>query len=174
MAINFPDQYQHGTQDEKSDIRIHVCPQAHKMYVFKTADAVRALAENKTRKKAFQDGVTYATGDGLPINPLDIAGVRIVLVYPHDVVKFDAAWDTSRRGRFGEELVMRYLREGRIPLPFSGDIQTNPTVQKDGKDIIVQGTFRVQVKCESYGGIGYGASGHVYLQTSELNPLRRI
>lgn len=163
---------EYGINEDTSAMRVHVCPKARKLYVFPT-ESGRSAVTSKSQVNGFQPGIEYATARGTLVCPTSISSVRIVFMDTADALKYCEEWPTDRKGKWAEDLVADYLEAGRIPLPFSAKTCRDVRLQFAGKDMIASGSFTIQVKCDGPGGIGYGASGKLFLQTHELNPLNK-
>lgn len=172
----------YGIQNEHSDIRVHVCPLARRVYVFPTIEGRRAIeAGLGERRTARQPGVDGITADGRRISPFDIRRCVGVSVCREawDAVNIRKTDNLSVLGEKAVRLVAGMIRFGLLPFPYPiGDV--NIALEKDleilGTDIIVQlkcGTLFFQIKCDFPGGEkALGGTGFLYIQTAERNPRR--
>lgn len=176
--------YDYGIQNEQSDIRAHVCPAVHRVYVFSTAEGCRAVESGRWIKRpAFQAGVKSATAEGYCIPPFAIKGCVAVEVWAEawQRMNFQDADSLPVKGRKAVYMVSEMIRHGLFPLPcLIGRLNANPEkrLQIAGDDIIVNlkdSCVRIQVKCDYRGGDKtLGGTGNLYLQVAECNPLKRI
>lgn len=173
-----PKLYEHGIQTENSDIRVHVAPGTRQIFVFQT-QAVLNLDLTKYREvTAGQPGVNYKTSRGRLIPPEDIPDIRIFRDgnCPWWEV-FDEKESTSTKGKKAVAVVERMLRAGRFPLwlLYARD-SARLEVQRGGTDILLHGMWRIQVKCDFHAGRNANGegTGNLYIETAELNPLKRI
>lgn len=167
---------EHGIQTENSHLRAHVCPLAHKVYVFPTQNALDAIASGRyPQRPARQPGIDVITAMGYLVPPFDIEQCVGIALRP--AVWDSISWDGSTRwkGRQATTLVMGMIRRGMFPIPAIGTEIEDQDLQIDGTDIIIRaGAIRqqdiiIQVKCDYPGGELPG-SGNLYLQTEECNP----
>lgn len=166
--------FEHGIQNENSDVRAHVCPMAKTVYVFRTKFAL-PIMEKFREGRASQPGVNgQITGVGRCV-PVDaIPDVR-KLAY-----RSRPWWDefvpnlsTSVKGKLAIAVVIELLRLGRFPLwIYDGQESDSTKLQILGTDLLVYHKSRIQVKCDLAGGVGIGCTGNLFLQTAERNPLR--
>lgn len=175
-----PRLYEHGIQTENSDIRCHVAPGTHCIFVFQTS-AILELELTKYRKVyARQDGVSYRTSEGYIVPPGDIRDIRIFNggsepwweAFDPDPLKET----TTTKGKKAEAVVERMLRAGRFPLwPSNVKGSMRIEAQHAGIDILLHGMWRIQVKCDFWAGTKEkGGTGNLYFETAELNPLKRF
>jgi len=168
-------------QLERSDVRMHVSPATKRVLIFRTADAQKLLENFRAEfpeVRAFQDGVSYATARGMLVPCDRMPNLRIL-----DPKLPDDCWargfrpdhNTTTKGRRAADLVLWLLDKGRIPLWFrKSDEPDDMNVQRKGTDIVIWARIRIQVKCDwEAGPVNLGGSGNIFLQTAELNPLKR-
>lgn len=177
------DLFDRGIQNEQSDIRVHVCPVAKRVYVYPTACGVRATKTgNYPLRSGHQAGVDGSTAKGYLVPPFDIEKC-VSLTFrltAWNKVGFQPDDNTSVKGEKAVQLVKGMLKQGLFPIPFLGKEVTDKDTQIDGADIIVvlggkdRRILRLQVKCDYRGGEEeFGGTGNLFLQISERNPLRR-
>lgn len=172
---------EYGIQNERSHTRAHVCPRVQRVYIYPTENA-RKLIEggNLTRKSATQPGVNgKTTGRGYVVKPDQISGCVCIQLpsrtWQHVDIRREQS--TSEKGRRAVRLVMGMVKHRMIPMPASADEIQDYDLQVSGADVIVDhpaGRYVVQVKCDYNGGPReYGGTGNLFLQTWEINPLKR-
>jgi hypothetical protein len=172
----------YGIQNEQSDIRVHVCPKARRVYVFPTECGVEAVRSGQYRLvEGRQKGVDVPTSMGYLVPPLEIEGCAAICL--RDVTWADLDFtDTDtleQKGRKATRLVKGMLRKRRLPIPMEGEVRaTDITEERQGQDIILTvkrsgalKSLRIQVKCDYPGGEGEGCTGNLFLQVQECNPL---
>ena len=169
---------EYGIQTEKSDYRIHVCFKTTAVYFFKTAEAVRWLEANSQRyklTKAYQPGVSSHTALGYLVPPFDIPGCRLI-GFPLDrlhVVNCQRSDSPSIKGQKAVAISQTLFERGIVPIPMKVTLVDAKNEQIKGIDVMAHTSINVQVKCDFDGGEGLWASGYLYLQTAERNPLGR-
>ena len=180
MEIEQPTLFNHGILNEQSDIRAHVCVLALTVYAFPTIEGVRAIErgiENNwlKPKKAWQPGVEYATADGYPVPWHEIRFIKRIPVDLEDLKEFSLLLPTEEKGKLAVNVVQNCLKNGRFPLFANGEVVNDVDMQIKGMDIYVRGNWKIQVKCDFKGGGDGkdGTTGNLYLQTHELNPLKK-
>lgn len=171
----------YGIQNEKSDLRAHVCPKARRVYVFRTEDALAVTDTGRyIQVQAYQPGWEEPTATGYLVPPFDIPNCVSVTVRPcaWERLNFSDADNLSTKGRKAMSLVSQMIRRGLFPLPFFEAADTSLALDINGEDITVtarspeQQKLRIQVKCDYPGGEKeLGGSGNLFLQISECNPL---
>ena len=185
MSLLIPDtqpiMVSYGIHTEQSDLRVHVCVNAGKAYVYPTRYGVEAVNTGNFRQvKAFQRGVTYATAEGFLVPPSKIYGcLPIKAAWAiQRIGGIDQESDTSTRGRKAVEVVALLLKYGFFPMWASPDVIEDLDLQISGIDIVVRQTARIQVKCDFEGGepVQYSpkVTGNLFLQVAELNPLKKV
>lgn len=168
----------YGIYNEGSDIRAHVCPIAGKVYVFETAEGVKAIDERKHRLAKvpnFIDGKRVIAALGYLVPPDDINGIKVIPASDViDSVGFRSDDNTSTKGRKGVEVVAILLASGRFPLWIRDPEEvTGRTLQISGTDIIVNAQIKIQVKADVPGGAKkHGGTGNLFLQTHERNYMK--
>lgn len=163
--------FDYGIQTEESDMRAHVSIVSNTVYVFPTKPAIElCLSERYPAKPAWQPGVSYPTARGYVIPWKDIPfiiPVRAEMTILRQ--KFKESDSTTVKGRKATNVVAHLLRCGLFPL--MGAVPKEPTAleaQIRGVDLIVSGTWKIQVKCDWKAG--ENGSGNLYLQIAERNP----
>jgi hypothetical protein len=171
----------YGIQSEDSHIRTHVCPQVRRVYVYPTMQGIEAL--NKGREAlGYQPGVDGPTAKGRLISPFDIDKCVCLQINNRawDAINFINTDSTTVKGEKAVKLVVNMIKAGLFPLPAGIIIDPNvsKSIQIKGDDIFVwtqKSCVKIQVKCDFRGGDKIlGGTGHLYLQTAERNPLRRL
>ena len=167
--------FDYGIHNEGSDIRAHVCVLAGTVYVYPTVNGVRAVESGKFRgTPAKQPGYSKVTAWGYLVPPKEIA--RCLPISARAIIRemnFSDSDTPTAKGEKAVNVVAELLRIGWFPLPVDPKIILDADMQISGTDINVSAKFRIQVKCDYRGGIGDGCSGNLYLQTAEINPLKR-
>jgi len=164
---------EYGITVEKSDIGVHVCPLARKVYVYQTASGLKAIKVGQHRKApAYTQGIL--TAEGYLVPPQDIENCRMVSLPAAiwEMAAFDEADSTSDKGEKAVRVVSWMLKEGILPLWVHPELVDDYERQIEGSDIVVEATFRIQVKCDWRGGEGDGCTGNLFLQVAESNPNR--
>lgn len=175
MAVEINGFVPYGIQNEQSDIRAHVGVLAGCVYVYRTADGIQAISgHNGKPKQAFQPGVDYATALGYPIPWKNIPRILAIpcrkLIEHYNILPTDT---TSEKGVKASRVVESLIRSGYFPLPVKPEEVKSAVIQRQGIDLIVQGQWRIQVKCDYRAGEGHReCTGNLYLQIAELNPLK--
>lgn len=175
MAIDIGGLVPYGIHNEESDIRAHVGVLAGCVYVFRTADGIQAISNYSGKpKQAFQPGVSYATALGYPIHWKNIPRILAIpcrkLIDHYNILQTDT---TSIKGAKCSKVVESLIRSGYFPLPVQPEEVTSATIQRKGIDLIVEGKWRIQVKCDYRAGEGHPeCTGNLYLQIAESNPLK--
>lgn len=174
----------YGIQTEESDLRVHVCVNAARAYVYPTRYGIEAIRSGKyPLKGAAQPGVNYDTAAGYLVPPHEIYGclpVRIEWAL-QQVGDFSYSLSTSEKGNKAVQVVSLLLSKGFFPMWAAPDVVNDLDLQFKGTDILVRQTVRIQVKCDYEGGAprrlpwgpkGTNVTGNLYLQVAESNPLR--
>jgi len=166
--------FEYGIQHEKGVIRAHVGVLACKVYVFRAERAVTVMGKFR-QCHAFQPGVNGATAIGYAVPVGAIPGLRTLRISTDWTTIFNQDDSTSEKGKSAVAIVRRLLRDARFPLPCDPRLVDNVRMQIEGDDIIVEGRWRIQVKCDYRAGDGHPlCTGNLYLQTHERNPLKLI
>jgi hypothetical protein len=166
---------EYGIQNERSDLRAHVCVLALKVYVFPTWAGRKAAESGRFRAvNGWQPGVDRPTSLGFLVPPseieccLPVAAGRSIAA-----AQFLPSDNTSAKGEKAVDVVEVLLRKGWFPLPANPNAALSSTLQREGVDVIVSGKWRIQVKCDYKGGVGDdGCTGFLFLQTHEINPYK--
>ena len=163
--------FDHGIYTERSDIRAHVSPLEKTVYVFRTAEGIRAIEKyDPPFVDGFQNGVTGRTATGWLVRPKWIDDIReLKFFYWSGWSEYNPNWNTSRKGKFAVTCVQQIMRLGRFPvwLDWTEEHQ-NKELQIDGTDILIFCKKKVQVKCDQK----VAEKGNLFLQKAERNPLR--
>ena len=167
--------YEYGIFQEDSHFRAHVAPKARIIYTFITKDIIQNLKQNTYPKKpAKQDGVNYATAEGY-IVPCDLNFIRPVFWHSTDWWSvFNESDSTTEKGLKAVNVVKMLMRTGRFPFWVIPEIVGDVKMDISGTDIIVSGIWKTQVKCDFPAGPKEKkCTGNLFIQTHELNPLKR-
>lgn len=164
----------YGIQNEKSDLRLHVCFQVKRVYVYQTRYGVEVVKQGRYKQvPVFTDGRLTARGYLVP--PMDIKSCVECepQSYLWEIVSLNPKMSTSEKGRAAVSIAAEALRRGLIPIPVLIDEVTDYNTQVGGTDIIVHGGSKIQVKCDLRGGRReLGGTGNLFLQVAERNILK--
>jgi hypothetical protein len=164
---------EYGILQENSHIRAHVSVTARCVYAFRTRCAIDAVSTGKyPKRQAYQPGINGATAAGFIVPVNDIEDVRRVVW--NDVqwwTYFQPDMTTTQKGALAVRVVQRTLERGLFPLWLSGVSEVGKELDIQGTDILINGVWRLQVKCDY--NAGDGGTGNLYIQTAERNPLKR-
>lgn len=166
--------FEYGIAQEKSTQRAHVCFNIGIVYVYKTCVCIELVQRGSYRHvQGFQPGVDYATSKGFLVPPDDIQGIRRVKIPDKLAEKYPIfeSQSTTEKGENAVEICMTLMRNGLFPFFVSPFEVTDHQMQVNGTDILVKGNHLVQVKCDMRGG--EGGTGNLFIQTHEVNPLKR-
>lgn len=161
----------YGIFNEISDYRLHVCPQAKRIYIFPTAAAREALAHKNYPKRPAYTGTTL-TAYGYLVPPADIPHCYVIQPLPDfwKIATIREDMTTSEKGNAAVMLVKAAFEGGLIPIHLAVEIVTDYNDQQGGLDVKVQGHARLQVKCDLRGGEKEaGGTGNLFLQVAEIN-----
>lgn len=165
----------YGIQNEQSDIRAHVGVLSGKVYVYRTEDGLKAIETfDRKPRPASQPGVNFVTAYGFAVPWRDIPRIVAIpcksLIDMHNIRESDS---TSDKGDKAAQVVETLIRYGWFPLPVEPQSVTSASIQRQGVDLIVQGKWRIQVKCDFRAGDGHEkCTGNLYLQIAERNPFK--
>lgn len=175
---------EYGIQNETSDLRAHVCPNAGMVYVYPTKRGLQAIDSGKYPKvNGFQPGIDTATSEGYLVPPSDIWGCMPINARWHmdRIGKVLFSWSTTDKGLWAVNVVAELLKWGWFPLWGNSSVVEETDVQIKGIDIVITSSARVQVKCDFDGGEpkkprprGSRVTGNLFLQVAECNPFRQI
>lgn len=171
------DLVEHGIQTEQSDLRVHVCPNAGKVYVFPTKLVVEHIKQARyTAKSVYTvvNGKKVCTAKGYVVPVENIPGIRAVgAATIISGAGFREDDSTSEKGNKAVFVVENLIRVGHFPLATQPEFVRDATIQKSGTDLIVSATHRLEVKCDYNGGSPKtaGVTGNLFLQFAECNPL---
>lgn len=172
-----PELIDYGIHNEASNIRAHVSVLGQMMFVFPTRCGV-AVMRNFRRAPAYQSGVNGRTAEGYLVPPSAISNIRFIRIHPDRLWGFDECLSTTEKGTRAVEIVSASLKAGRFPLWMEGEYVTDESIQVTGTDLVVRGTWKIEVKCDYRASLKKGephplCTGNLYLQVSERNPLKR-
>lgn len=161
---------EYGIQTEKSDIRAHVSVAARQVYVFPTKSAVSLCMSGKYKSApAYQPGIDYPTARGYIVPWRDIPNIVPLKADPFIAEQnFSKQDSTSVKGQKAANVVEKMIRVGWFSLAVMPIVSEDTNIQRDGIDIIVVGTWRIQVKCDY--DAGENGTGNLFLQVAERNP----
>lgn len=165
----------YGIQTEDSDLRVHVCPKAKRVYCYNTKDGLAAIKAKQYRKvPVFTSGIK--TAEGFVVPPADIPQCKELQPNINGWSSYFLIDDTtSRKGDLAVRLVKSMIKSGDLPLTLNPQEITDLDMQISGTDILVTSNIRIQVKCDFNGGRReLGGTGNLFLQVAECNPFRRI
>lgn len=168
-----PALFEYGIHTEASDVRAHVSVVGRSIYAFRTRHGLDAIARlHPATASAWQPGVSGRTAEGWLVPPNEIADCRRLRFYSWPRWSaFSDDLSTSEKGRLAVECVVESMRAGRFPFWILASEDERREVQVKGTDIVVFCKQRVQVKCDWRCGDGPGATGNLFLQRAERNPL---
>jgi hypothetical protein len=170
------DLFEYGILTEASDIRAHVSVVNQTIYVFPTENGRAAVRTGKYRLvPAGQPGVDGATATGWIVPPDDIEDMRKLRYasWPQWCEFVRVKDDTTTKGSLAVRCVVDAMRLGRFPFWLHAAEDDRENVQIAGTDIVVFCRKRVQVKCDWAAGDKPMGTGHLFLQKSERNPLKK-
>jgi hypothetical protein len=181
MKSSKPELFDYGIQSEDSHVRAHVCPTVRRIYVYPTAKGIKALPNGK-EAYGYQPGVEGATAKGNLVKPFNIENCVSLQINDKawTFINFKEGESTTEKGAKAVKLIVAMIRVGLFPLPAGIIIDPNVSkaIQIKGDDIYVwtqKSRVKIQVKCDFRGGEkNLGGTGHLYLQTAERNPLKKI
>lgn len=170
----------YGIQTEQSDLRAHVCVAVGLVYVFRTADALRVMQAGIAKglykpRQATQPGASGATAQGYAVPVADLSTVPIRAQHLIEAQAFNPQDSTTDKGRKAVAVVVELLGRGWFPLlSIRAQESADARIQVSGVDLLVSGQWRIQVKCDFYGGSRPQGTGNLFLQTAERNPFGRV
>ena len=165
----------YGIYGEKSDLRAHVCVRAGVLYVYPTANGVRAASGALFREVQVTTGA-IVTARGRLVPPERIDQCLRTDIPPELLQRFAIAEtdSTTTKGRKATQIVAAMLEGGHFPLVVDPSIVTATKLQYEGLDIVLGVTARIQVKCDYAGGeTTLGGTGNLFIQTHECNPYQQ-
>lgn len=170
--------FDYGIHNEASNIRAHVGVLSRTLFVFPTSEGVKVM-KNFPMVQAYQPGVKYPTAKGYIVPPMAIANMRYIPFRESRCDGFYEHLTTSEKGDRAVEIVNDCLKCGRFPLWLEGDFVTEKEIQITGTDIIVKGTWKIEVKCDFKASLKKNnphvqCTGNLYLQTAECNPHKLV
>ena len=165
----------YGIQNEKSDIRAHVCPLVGCVYAFKTKDGRACVESGKYPASSAFTGDTE-TARGYLVPPRNIPGCHQIKIPAAllAVVNLQEHEDTIEKGNKAVLIISELLKKGLFPIDLIPKDVADKDLQVEGVDIIIALEARIQVKCDYRGGPkAYGGTGNLFLQVSECNPHKK-
>lgn len=120
MSQNEIELYEYGIQNEKSDIRAHVCPLAKRVYIFPTEEGIKAIKTGKfPTRLAYQKGIDKPTGKGYLVPPFSIERCIGIEINPRAWKHYnlDKEKGLSEKGKGAEDLIKDMIILGLFPLP---------------------------------------------------------
>lgn len=170
----------YGIQNESSDIRVHVCPNAQRVYVYPTIFGLQTIDDGDyPLVNGYQKGFDFATAKGYLVPPFNIPKCASITMHPRvwTHMAFSLSDTTTAKGQKATDLVLGMLKNGLLPIPALGQEIKEFDIQVKGQDIIIkssaitQDDIRIQVKCDYRGGEKcFGGTGNLFLQIQECNP----
>lgn len=161
--------HKYGIAEEDSDIRAHVSDAV--AFVFQTAIIKRLVSENKYKEKvAYQKGYNKPTARGLLVPITSVPNLRkIPFASWARVGEYNKTMSTTEKGEWAVSLVIDLLKCGRFPIWIKAEQTQDRTVDIQGTDILLFMGRKIQVKCD----YPAKATGNLYIQTHEINPLKQ-
>lgn len=176
MATNL---VEYGIQTETSDMRVHVCVVARRLYVYPTRAGLTEVESGK-----YKPLPVYQWVNGRKVLTAEGYAVPVTAIHPCTVVYLpDSFWmeapqktdSTSVKGQKAEAIVMAAISYGYLPVVMKVSKVVDLSGQIAGGDLRVSVDALMQVKCDFEGGHReFKGSGHLYLQIKEANPLKRV
>lgn len=175
VAGNITTLYPHGINSELAQWRAHVAIPCRQIFMFPTKKAVELIAKNGyPLTGAYQINISYPTAQGHLIPVRDFGPSLQRTAIPLDIalpteLQLDQ-YDTSQKGRLAADVVIRMLQRGIISMSTMWECE-NPTYQQDrsGIDLIICSKILLQIKCD----VKICKTGNLYIQTAEVNPLKK-
>lgn len=164
----------YGIQNEKSDLRAHVCVKIKKVYIYPTEAGIEAVFSGKhPLAPAYTGSIKTATGYLVPPGCISNCEVFKIPDKWWKRVNFKDFDNTTIKGEKAVRIVKNMIIKGMMPaLKLKYEEVTEKDLQIEGTDIIIRSKAKIQVKCDYKGG--EGGTGNLFLQTSECNPLKRF
>jgi hypothetical protein len=165
----------YGIQQDRSDLRAHVCFVAGVLYVYTTKAGQACVKQNVFPQCPVRTN-NIITARGYLVPPGKITGCYRVdipdeLLAKHAISKRDT---TTAKGRKAVAIVMDMLADALFPLPLNSSAIEDIKLQYEGLDVLIAANIRIQVKCDYEGGEKHiGGTGNLFLQIAECNPFRR-
>ena len=163
--------FEYGIQTEASDIRAHVSVVSRTVYVFPTRNGIEAIREHSPRlADATQPGVRGVTGRGWLVPIAHVRDLRAISfpTWPRWGEFHEPDLSTKAKGDLASQCVLDLMACGQFPFWVEAFEDDRREVQLAGTDITVFVRKRVQVKCDARAG----ATGNLFLQQAERNPLK--
>ncbi len=169
-----PELFEYGIQTENSDIREHVSVINRCIYVFRTANGIKAIERyHPPLKPATQPGATGATAEGWILKVDQIPDLRAIYGSKwRRWDEFSESMTTSEKGNLAVQCVCDCMAAGKFPLWVDATEDERKNIQIKGTDIVVFCRKKIQVKCDWRSGPPPG-TGNLFLQKAERNPFKR-
>lgn len=168
---------EYGIQNEKSDLRVHVCAKIGRVYYYPTASGQVQIKEKEYRKvPARTRGIV--TAEGYLVPPQDIQGCKggtipLFLLEESGIQLLPEKGRQHEKGEAAVFITKNLLKSGDIKIPHIVKEITDLDMQVSGTDIFVKTEIKIQVKCDFKGGPkAHGGTGNLFLQVSECNPYK--
>jgi len=169
-VIVAPELQPHGIRNEDSYIRAHVSPTARKILVFRTADMLANINQNNYRTaSAGQNGVLGITARGYLVPWRGLPFIRCIESKKPWWNNFADSQPEGQKGKRAVDVVVMAMTAGKFPFWVEPHIVTDVNIDIKGTDLTVEGTWRIQVKCDFNAGI----TGNLFIQFEECNPMKR-
>lgn len=163
----------YGIHNNQSDLQIHVCARAKKVYVFTPDHARSALREKEFRVGQARTGAII-TGKGQLVPPNAITGCKRYDI-PDDILLSENIQQMDPpglKGRKAEAIARKMIARGIISLVLSTVTVTDVEMQRTGADLMTVNAQNYEVKCDFSGGeTQFGGTGNLFIQEYECNPL---
>lgn len=168
-----PELFEYGIQVENSDVRAHVSVVNKTVYVFPTANGIRAIERyDPPLRTATQPGVVGPTAEGWLVRCEWIDDLRRLRFFSWERwPQFAETLSTTGKGTLAVECVLATMQMGKFPFWIDATESDRENVQLGGTDILVFCRKKVQVKCDYRSGEKPLGTGNLFLQRAERNPL---
>lgn len=175
MATNSHELQAYGIDDERSDLRVHVCPKVQRLYIFRTDDARLAIYTGQYKlKTAYQKDILTARGYVVPWDDIPNIAEHVVDDSVWDVACFQTDMTTTEKGEAAALVAQAFFQTGKIRFVPVVEVVQDYSRQLAGQDLVIRIMRRVQVKCDYNGGRrDRGGTGNLFIQTEEANPFSR-
>lgn len=160
----------YGIQNERSDMRVHVCVESKEAWCYPTSQGVLVM-HNYPTAVAYQDGIKTGVGHKVPVKAIPFIRLLKTEASWFDVFPSEQHWfGESQKGNLAVDIVCKIIVNFNFPyLPMGWKTVEDVDLQIKGQDIIL-GPSRVQVKCDWRGGRKPTGTGNLFLQVEECNP----
>jgi hypothetical protein len=174
-----PQLFDYGIHNEGSDIRAHVGMIVQRAYVFPTSKGVAAIkrhiSNGNGKVYAKQPNVNFYTASGFPVPWNEIEGIKRVQFPIAWVMEYRETMTLTEKGNLAVSVIEKLLKDGRFPLWIDPIYCEGKDIQISGTDIVVKGTWKIQVKCDARcGEKELGGTGNIFLQVAERNPFKYV